>query len=301
MEDRLKKFAHLVDAGSYTKAAAEMHLSQPALTAAIQKLERELRTPLLLRTNPLRMTDAGKLAYDTAKELSISTTNLSLKLAEQALKKPAVTVGMIDSIADTFFGQSTGFEQLEKQASVSVVVNNSRYLSQAVARDELDIAFITESSSRNYDTLVARRIGAEPLVVVCHTEMYDETVAAITHGQLLHFVSYDQPSTTYQLIQKTFTTHKLQPNTILHSTSPDIMLRLVLSKRAVAVLPYLLVKPYLDAQKLAPLTLGSDLIIERSIDVIHYRGKVLPAPMSDVIQILQDTLTKLMHEAKHLQ
>lgn len=301
MEDRLKKFAHLIDAGSYTKAAEEMHISQPALSAAIQKLERELKNSLLLRTTPLRMTDAGQIAYETAKELTISTTNLALKLAEQAHKKPAVTMGMIDSIADTFFGQSTGFEHLEKQADVSIVVNNSRYLSQAVARDELDIAFTTGSSSRNYETLIARRIGAEPLVVVCHADIYDQTTASIAHGQLPHFVSYDQPSTTFQLIQKTFITHSLEPNTILHSTSPDIMLRLVLSKRAVAVLPYLLVKPYLDTQELAPLKFGTDFIIERSIDVIHYRGKVLPAPMDDAIQVLQDSLTKLMSEAKHLQ
>ena len=51
MEDRIRKFAHLIDAGSFTKAARDLHISQPALSMAVQKLERELHAPLYIRAS----------------------------------------------------------------------------------------------------------------------------------------------------------------------------------------------------------------------------------------------------------
>src|SRR5688572_9285664 len=104
MEDRLYKFARLVDAGSFTKAAAAMHISQPALTTAIKKLERELHAELLIRdSHTFRLTAAGAVAYDTAKELSTQARNLKLRLSEAADRKVHLNLGMIDSVADLLF------------------------------------------------------------------------------------------------------------------------------------------------------------------------------------------------------
>src|SRR5688572_29853136 len=111
MEERLRKFAHLVDVGSFTKAAAELHISQPALSTAIAKLERELRAKLLVRgVRPLALTPAGKLAYQTAKDLSVQADNLKLRLAELAHEQVTLKIGMIDSMASTLFATSDGLD-----------------------------------------------------------------------------------------------------------------------------------------------------------------------------------------------
>jgi DNA-binding transcriptional LysR family regulator len=300
MEDRLKKFAHLVDAGSFTKAAEEMHISQPALTAAIKKLERELHATLLVRSAPLRPTEAGKLAYETAKELAVATGNLSLKLTEQAHKKPSLAIGMIDSVADAFFGRSAGFDRLESQAKVSIVVNNSRYLAQAVLQNNLDVAFIAEQPHRPHETLAIKRVGTEPLIAVCHASVHNETVQAVGSGTLPRFIGYDQFSNTHQLIQQTFSKNRIRPKPLLYSTSPDIMLKFVLAQKGVAVLPYLLVKPYLGNHKLEPLAVGSSFVIERNIVAIRHRGKTLAASVAAAEDELRHTLNKLMAEANAL-
>ncbi|MBL0419069.1 LysR family transcriptional regulator [Ramlibacter sp. AW1] len=46
----LQGLIHIEELGSIRAAAQQLHLSQPALTAAIQQLEEELRAPLLVRT-----------------------------------------------------------------------------------------------------------------------------------------------------------------------------------------------------------------------------------------------------------
>src|SRR5580704_8481142 len=138
MDDRLQKFARLVELGSFTRAAAELHISQPALTLAIHKLERELRASLLIRARrKLELTDAGRLVYVAAIEHRTTNENLLTNLVELTRERPKVVIGMIDSIAAAFSGAVQPLDNLEAQADVSIVVNNSRYLREAVKGGEL--------------------------------------------------------------------------------------------------------------------------------------------------------------------
>src|SRR5260370_40576209 len=63
-------FKRTAEIGSLTKAAAELGTSQPALTRHIMRLERELRTALLLRDQRgVTPTEAGALVLDKAENL----------------------------------------------------------------------------------------------------------------------------------------------------------------------------------------------------------------------------------------
>ncbi len=66
----LRYFVTAAETGSLTAAAAELHLSQPALTVAIRKLEAEVGTALLARTSRGVMpTSAGRYLLDAAARL----------------------------------------------------------------------------------------------------------------------------------------------------------------------------------------------------------------------------------------
>ena len=74
MHNRLQFFVRLVETGSYTKAAKDLYLSQPALSIAIQKLERELDAKLIVRSHrSFKLTEAGKVAYAAAKDIDKQT------------------------------------------------------------------------------------------------------------------------------------------------------------------------------------------------------------------------------------
>ena len=192
MEDRLKKFARLVDAGSFTKAADAMHISQPALSSAINKLERELKVRLLVRgARPLLLTQAGDLVYKTAKELEVQTESLKQRLAELSHQPLSLRIGMIDSVADVLFGFYGGLD-LAAEAEVLVDVNNSRYLLEAVERGDLDIAFVADQRRRLPLVLDSKFVAIEPLVVVSHK------FHTIPTGEVLSdFIAYDQSSNTF--------------------------------------------------------------------------------------------------------
>jgi DNA-binding transcriptional LysR family regulator len=62
---RLQTFAAVVERGSFSGAAAALHISQPAVSRQIALLERQLRTPLLLRSRSgVQPTPAGRVLLD---------------------------------------------------------------------------------------------------------------------------------------------------------------------------------------------------------------------------------------------
>lgn len=69
MFDAFRHFLWVAELGTFTDAAKAAHISQPALSASIQKLEAELGAQLFLR-NPrgAELSEAGRLLHPKAKE-----------------------------------------------------------------------------------------------------------------------------------------------------------------------------------------------------------------------------------------
>jgi DNA-binding transcriptional LysR family regulator len=287
MEERLRKFAKVVDNGSYTRAAAELHISQPALTATLHKLERELGATLIVRgKQPLTLTEAGKEAHAYAKELTTLDSNFRLRLAALAGENPQVHIGLIDSLADALLVAGDQLPALEKQARVALSVNNSRYLLQALQRDNLDVVLIVAPARPLPTALRSIPLGSEPLVGVTSPERLQAVNRAIKNGALPGFLGYDQPSYTNQLIRQHFSRRGIELQTIFHSTSPEIILHMVLTGRGSAVLPYTLVAEHVRQGRLQPFAAR----VARPIIAVHCGRKTLPSSLTTLVQSARTAL-----------
>lgn len=79
----LKYFSAIWENRSFSKAAAIMHISQPALSQCVQKLEMEIGVPLLNRsTRHLMLTEAGELVLDYGKRILDMKQNLDGAIKE---------------------------------------------------------------------------------------------------------------------------------------------------------------------------------------------------------------------------
>jgi DNA-binding transcriptional LysR family regulator len=215
-------------------------------------------------------------------------------LLEQANEKVPLRVGMIDSIADLLFVHGDYLQDLERQAHLSLTINNSAQLLELLERDELDMVLIAEPD-RIPRTLTITPVGEEPLVLVANAAN-TELPEAITHKRIGHFLSYNQNSHTHQLVENYFAQQDIQLEPTFYSTSPEIMLQLVLANRGVAVLPYLLVKEHLVSGKLVRAQIGTDGIKRRIVGV-HRTGRTLAASSAQILQKTQAELSALYKEA----
>ena len=67
---QLEAFALVVENNSFSKTAAQLHLTQPTISAHIASLEKELKLQLIARTTKeIYPSDAGKLLYEYAKKI----------------------------------------------------------------------------------------------------------------------------------------------------------------------------------------------------------------------------------------
>src|SRR5215467_10410836 len=79
----LRLFAAVVDHGGFTKAAAQLGLSQPAISKSLAELERSLNVRLIDRNGrSARLTNAGRTLHARARELFGVE-----RLAEQELRE----------------------------------------------------------------------------------------------------------------------------------------------------------------------------------------------------------------------
>ncbi len=292
MDDKLVKFVKLIDTGSYTKASRELHLSQPALTMAIAKLERELKADLVIKgERPLKMTEAGKVVYQTGAKQLMAMDNLRSDLALLAHKKPEVHIGMIDSVAAILSKYGESFDRLERVADISLVVNNSRFLQNLITDRKLDMALVVERLGSQ--PLQGKRIGREPMVLVCAPQKLRTVQARMNAHKIEDFISYDPDSMTYRCIESGLGEHGLTVSPKLNSTYPEFMMHMAARGKGSTVLPYLLVRDLIAEGALAvPRIDGQAVIIYRPLSLVTLQSRELPdyllALISDVETILQD-------------
>lgn len=273
MNDVLHKFLVLVDIGNFTKAAAELHISQPALSVSISKLERSLGSQLLVRNGrKLELTAAGRAVYETALDHQATDRQLKARLAQLARKKPPVVVGAIDSVAATLW-TTPAFNQLEQRADVTLTINNSRYLRDHVIRRSVDFAFIIDDG-QEYPGLESRIVGHDQLWLVTHPSNTEQLLSDMECGKLRDFISYDKPSTTYRHIHTFLSEVSVQTQTRLYSTSPDIMLQMVLGGKGSAILPKTLVENLVTSGQLS--AIQTDIVRPISL-VTTADGHAVPA------------------------
>lgn len=294
MDDRLQRFARLVERKSFTQAAKDLHISQPALSLAIDKLERELKTPLLVR--PIRgfqLTDAGQVVYNAAVEHRTADENLRTKLTELTDKRPKVVIGMIDSVAAALNDNAEALDELESKADVSIIVNHSRYLRAAVENREIDLAIAVHDNAI-HPNLDVEPMGSEPFVLVCRPDRLAYFQAALKTKKLPGFISYDRNSTTYGHIHLGLRRLNIKTPPILYSTSPTIMLHTALRGRGIAALPYVLTKDLLRDGRLSALKKdGRILTIGCPLSVVKTRGKILPNVLANFLMQTKASLSLL--------
>ncbi len=92
---QLEHFVAVAEEGHFTRAASRCHISQSALSTSIRSLERELGSPLFVRTTrTVALTDAGRVLLDEARRtLAAAASARESVLAVQGLLRGSLAVG----------------------------------------------------------------------------------------------------------------------------------------------------------------------------------------------------------------
>ena len=94
---QLEYFRAIVDAGTISGAARELHMTQPPLSYQIKMLEEELQVPLFLRgKKKITLTEAGKTLYEQAENL-LMLTDIAKREVIKSSQSATLHIGMTPS------------------------------------------------------------------------------------------------------------------------------------------------------------------------------------------------------------
>jgi DNA-binding transcriptional LysR family regulator len=91
---QLEQLVTFADCGTLSKAAEELHISQPTLTRSMQKLENEFRVPLFTHSkNKLALNENGVLAVEYAKKTLNQASDMLEKVRSFDRSRNTLSVG----------------------------------------------------------------------------------------------------------------------------------------------------------------------------------------------------------------
>jgi len=106
--DQLRYLQQVAQRSSFTRAAEDLVISQPALSRSIQKLEEELGQPVFERkTRSVSLTEAGSLLQSRAQLVLAMLEDTKAEITDDG-KSGRVRVGAIPAIAPYFLPEVLG-------------------------------------------------------------------------------------------------------------------------------------------------------------------------------------------------
>lgn len=140
---QLEQFVALARTRNFTRAAAELNLSQSALSRAIQKLEDQVGQPLFERKpREVVLTDLGELLLDRAKEI-LKLVEDTFSLLSEAGRHGRIRLGAIPTIAPYFLpGLLRSFAEEQPDISVVVMEDTTENLIRRCSHGEIDLAIL---------------------------------------------------------------------------------------------------------------------------------------------------------------
>lgn len=185
--DLLKGFEAAARHLSFTKAGAELFLTQSAISRQIQALEEQLETPLFeRRTRALVLTEAGQHYHRAVSDALARLREATARLAAERTAG-ALTVSTTVSFAALWLvPRLVDFQRRHSDITVRIVADNTL---QDLKRERLDVAI--RYSTRARAGAGAVKLFGERVVPVCSPRLLARTPLAqpadLANFVLLHF------------------------------------------------------------------------------------------------------------------
>lgn len=152
------------DEGSFSKAAVKVHVSQPALSQLIQRLEDELGVKLFVRkSNRVTLTPAGKIFYEDGKVILALSDQLIHKMNDfQSLKKGELTISVSPFYQKCYLlGVLSEFQKRHFGIKVRIVDAFSSDSETLLVQGQVDLAFVMlpyQNKSIKYERVFEEQI-----------------------------------------------------------------------------------------------------------------------------------------------
>ena len=150
---QMEYFSCVCRCGSITKAAKELHISQPSVTAAVHELEKELGVNLFLRrNNKIQLTEEGWFVQERIDGILKSMDTLNRDLNDFVGQKNHIRLGVPLQIGACLLPLIFGkFRKMNPEIKLEIQESGAMDIVRSLLEDQLDMAIVSVDISRQWD------------------------------------------------------------------------------------------------------------------------------------------------------
>jgi len=205
--DQLKAFHKIALTGGFTKAARELHLTQPAVSQQIKALEHTLGTKLFERAGRrTSLTSEGKILFTHTQQLfSLYNDILTLFESHQKLQQGKITFGATALLGTQYLPKIIGdFNQKYPGVEIDLRLGNSEYVLNRILEGGVEFGFA--GMLRSQSSLSHFHIHREPLIIIFSPAHEFATKKSILPTDLLStpFIWREKGTQTLEMVKKWF-------------------------------------------------------------------------------------------------
>ncbi len=282
---RLKVFQSVAKNLSFTRAASELFITQPAVTKHIQALEGYYGIRLFIRKGgKIVLTTEGKTMLDYVNKVVKLEQNLEEELSKFKREESGLLrLGASTTIAQYIIpGILSGFNKKYPTLKLSLLNGNSEQIAKALHNDEIDLG-IVEGKLKNKD-IHYELFMADELVVTSGFKNDFVKKSEVTLKELisLPFVMRERGSGTLEVLEYAFKEKKIKLsdiNILMYLGSTEAIKKFIESGSSVGFLSVKSIEKELKAKTLKTIKVRG-FKIKRTFNFISLHGntpKGLPA------------------------
>ncbi|MBF8999017.1 MULTISPECIES: LysR family transcriptional regulator [Vibrio] len=242
--EQLRTFARVVKLGGIRKAALEMNISQPAISARISALEEELGIPLLHRlTSGISPTKEGLRLLAHAQKIEADMANIKTEMTQNENIVGILRIGVAETIAHSWLSPFLKkLRQIYPKLVVELSVDVSNNLRDHLLNRQLDLAVLmgplVEGNVEN------RLLPTFALDWYCSAA---ENITSLLDSPIISFARASRP---YQELNAELLSRYGDSGQIFSSTSLSASLEMVANGIGVGTLPVCLATSLLQSGKI---------------------------------------------------
>jgi DNA-binding transcriptional LysR family regulator len=275
--NQLRAFYAVAKNGTFSKAAEELFVTEPAVFVQVRGLERCLGLKLIDKFGKdLRLTEVGRLLYDHAVKIFnlVDETERAIKEVG-ALNKGELRVGTTSILAEYLLPIILpAFSANHTKIQVYLEETNSSQLVKGVLAHDYEMAIVARVAYP--DAIESTPLTRDEIILIASPE---DSLASKKRCSLKELNGYpmicrDVRSATRQAVWKEFEKRDIKPSAVIEAGNTELIKRLVASGRGVSLLSEVCVRGEIERGELAaiPVVEGPFFL---DIDAIHLKGKTL--------------------------
>jgi DNA-binding transcriptional LysR family regulator len=235
----LKTFLAVAQERSFSRAAAKVHRTQPAVSQAIRRLEVDLGEQLFDRSSKSgTLTDAGRVLHNYGQRLVRLAEETESAMRElRDLQRGRVLIGANEAAVHTLLPLIARFRERFPDLSIDVRRVPARQIAVEVQQGSLDFGALTFHPTEA--GLLEIPIGTDELVLLVHPAHALASRRQVTMEQLATepVVAHNDPSPARERVLRLFEQRHVALKMMISLPSLDGIKRAVELKLGVALLP----------------------------------------------------------------